>query len=160
MAADGQITDRALGAFGAMCRRAGIKATHQRTEIYRELAGTNTHPDAEAIYRRVKARIPAISFDTVYRTLRTFEKKGLVTRVGPILDRSRFDANLARHHHFVCTDCGLVRDFTNPAFDRLTVPPDVEGIGTPASVTVEVRGLCHRCGKTAATPSRQHRTHE
>ena len=95
------VQDR-LAAFKEHCRKTGLKATHQRTEIYRELAATEVHPDAETIFRNVRERIPAMSFDTVYRTLRTLEEKGLIARVGTPLERSRFDANMMKHHHFVC----------------------------------------------------------
>lgn len=136
-----------MAALGVRCREVGLKATRQRTEIYRELASTEAHPDAETIYRRVKRRIPAISFDTVYRTLRTFEEKGLISRVGTPLERSRFDANMGRHHHFVCAECGLVRDFQCAAFDRLAAPEDACRFGVPGSVHVEVRGVCAACSR-------------
>ena len=43
------------------CRKAGLKATHQRMEIYRELAQTEDHPDAETIFKRNDAvRLEAI----------------------------------------------------------------------------------------------------
>jgi len=142
------IQDR-LTAFKEHCRKTGLKATHQRTEIYRELAATKEHPDAETIFRNVRERIPAMSFDTVYRTLRTLEEKGVIARVGTPLERSRFDANMMKHHHFVCEKCGSVRDFYSPKFDGLTAPDDVRELGTPNSVHVEVRGVCNVCRRKA-----------
>ena len=53
--------------------------THQRTEVFREVAGAVDHPDAEAVDRRVRKRIPSISLDTVYRSLWLFSELGLVT---------------------------------------------------------------------------------
>lgn len=136
-----------LETFKEHCRQAGLKATHQRTEIYRELASSEEHPDAETLFRKVQKRIPAISFDTVYRTLRVLVEKGVVSRVGPALDRSRFDANLLKHHHFICESCGLVRDFYAPQFDELTAPAPIREFGSPHSLQVEVRGICHTCRK-------------
>jgi len=124
-------------------------ATHQRTEIYRELAGTTEHPSAEAIYKRVRARIPAISLDTVYRTLRLLEAKGVISRAGFTEDRTRFDANTDRHHHFVCTECGLIGDFCSDALDRFPVPPEVSEIGSVDGVYVELRGRCRKCQQGA-----------
>jgi Fur family transcriptional regulator, peroxide stress response regulator len=131
--------------FAMLCREAGLKATHQRTEIYRQLAATEAHPDAETLYRRVRRRIPAISFDTVYRTLKTLEEKGLIVRVGVPMARTRFDANRRKHHHFVCETCGLVRDFYSPQFDRLAVPAETRKLGAAESVHVEIRGVCQAC---------------
>ena len=72
-----QVTRR-LADFAAECRDKHIKATHQRMEILRELASTGEHPDAETIFKRVRRRIPAVSLDTVYRTLRMLEDKGII----------------------------------------------------------------------------------
>ena len=66
-----------------------------------------------------------------------------------LLERSRFDANMMKHHHFVCEQCGSVRDFYSPQFDGLTASDDVRELGTPNSVHVEVRGVCNVCRKKA-----------
>jgi Fur family transcriptional regulator, peroxide stress response regulator len=147
--ADKKSVESRVAAFTVLCREHGIVATHQRTEIYRELVGTTEHPSAEAIYKRVRARIPAISLDTVYRTLRLLESKGVIARVGFVEDRTRFDANTDRHHHFVCTECGLIGDFYSDALDRFPVPPEVSGMGSVDGVYVELRGRCRKCRRGA-----------
>jgi Fur family transcriptional regulator, peroxide stress response regulator len=141
-----------LADFAITCREHGIVATHQRTEIYRELAGTAEHPSAEAIYKRVRTRIPAISLDTVYRTLRLLESKGVISRVGSAEERTRFDANTDRHHHFVCTECGLIGDFYSDALDRFSVPPEVSAMGSVNGVYVELRGRCRQCQQGSKKP--------
>lgn len=152
MKTDKKVAESRLEAFAVLCRKHGIVATHQRTEIYRELAGTTEHPSAEAIYKRVRARIPAISLDTVYRTLRLLESKGVISRAGFTGDRTRFDANTDRHHHFLCTDCGLIGDFYSAALDRFSVPPGVREIGCVDGVYVELRGRCRKCQQGAKKP--------
>jgi len=131
--------------FLAACRAKGIKATHQRVEIMRELASTEEHPDADALYQRVRERIPTMALDTVYRTLKLLEENGIVSRIGCTRERARFDGNTARHHHFVCTKCGLVRDFYDEAFNNLKAPREVPEMGCVDSVYVELRGLCCSC---------------
>ena len=137
--------DRRTRVFSGVCRSYGVKATHQRTEIYRELARPNEHPDAETIYARVRKRIPVISLDTVYRTLRLLEKKGLISRVGSLGEKTRFDANIDRHHHFVCTECGFMGDFYSEEWNDFRAPSDVMAMGKVNSVHVELRGLCKAC---------------
>ncbi len=137
--------DRQLAAFAEFCRQRGIKATHQRSEIFRELLKTSEHPNAETIYARVKKRIPAISLDTVYRTLRLFVQEGIISRVSAAGESMRFDGNTERHHHFICTECGLVRDFYSDDFDSLTAPEEVTALGAVNSVHVEIRGVCNTC---------------
>ncbi len=133
--------------FNDACRLAGLKVTHQRSEIYRELAGSGEHPDARRIYSGVRERIPAISFDTVYRTLHTFEEKGIVRMVGVWGDSQKFDANKEAHHHFVCLDCGAIHDFQDPTIDGLRIPESAYGIGEPEFLHVEVRGRCAACSR-------------
>lgn len=131
--------------FVACCRERGIKPTHQRTEIYRALMATEEHPSAETLYNAVKERVPTISLDTVYRTLRLFEEKGLVARVSTAGDSMRFDGNINRHHHFVCVECHKVRDFYDDDFDRLNAPQTISRLGEINSVHVELRGVCNDC---------------
>lgn len=147
-----QTVEERLAAFTAHCRKVGLKATHQRTEIYRELASTEEHPDADTVYERVRKRIPALSLDTVYRTLRLLEEKGVISRVGSIGERTRFDANTDRHHHFVCTQCGRIGDFYSESLDRFSVPHEVSEMGCVDAVYVELRGRCRKCQPGAKKP--------
>lgn len=133
-------------------RQQGVKATHQRIEIIRELAGSEEHPDAEMILARVRQKIPVISVDTIYRTLRLLEERGVITRVGSMRDRARFDANTDRHHHFVCTECGMIGDFYSAAIDRYPVPREVSEMGSVEGVYVELRGKCRKCRQEATKP--------
>lgn len=143
-------TRRRMEAFTRACRETGARLTPQRLEIFREVAGSVEHPDAETIYRGVHGRLAAISLDTVYRTLWWLVDLGLVIALGPNQDRTRFDANLARHHHFVCVRCGLTRDFSSPALDALVLPDAVAAIGCVEQTQVEVKGVCHACAAGAA----------
>jgi Fur family peroxide stress response transcriptional regulator len=137
--------DKQMAVFDEMCKGRGIKSTHQRREVYRELARTREHPDTDTVYRRVRKRIPTISLDTVYRTLRLLEDQGIISRYGSLGERTRFDANVAPHHHFVCIRCGLVEDFHSEALDHWHPPAAVRAIGAVRSVHVELRGLCKIC---------------
>lgn len=134
-----------IATFTEACRSAGIRMTHQRMEIFREVANTDEHPAAETIYNRVRRKIPVISLDTVYRTLTTLEKLGVVSRVYALCDRARFDAAPSPHHHFVCSQCGMIRDFSCTEADKLQIPPEVQSWGTMRSVHVEVRAICSKC---------------
>jgi len=130
-------------------RSAGVKLTHQRLEVCREVAGSSGHPDAETVYNGVRERIPTISLDTVYRTLWTLLDLGLIQTLGIPRDRMRFDGNIAAHHHFVCTKCGEARDFYSDELDNLPVPEHVGAYGTIQDTHVEVRGICLRCSESA-----------
>jgi len=148
--------ERRIQAFIRRCRRQGLKITHQRMEIFRELAASPVHPDAETVFQAVRRRVPSISRDTVYRSLATLEAEDLVRKVEPLFERARYDANLDRHHHFVCMVCGLVSDFYSEALDRLPIPKTLESVGVIDSAQVQVRGTCRAC-MNRTTETRQRR---
>ena len=133
--------------FESKCRSNGIKLTHQRIEIFREVAQTCDHPDAEHVFHRVRNRLPTVSLDTVYRTLWLLNDLGLIATLGPSRNRTRFDANLTRHHHFICEQCGFTRDFNSDDLDNLELPDSLASFGTIATTHVEVRGICRDCIK-------------
>jgi len=137
--------DRRTAGFVRSCRRQGIKVTHQRMEIFRALVGSQEHPDAEAVHRRVRKRVPSISRDTVYRTLSALESAGFIRRTEVLEGPARFDANMDRHHHFICTACGAIKDFYSEALDCLPIPKSLKTFGSIESAQVQVRGLCSTC---------------
>ena len=139
--------------FEEVCRNSGMKLTHQRMEIFREVAQTGDHPDAEKVYQGVRKRMPTISLDTVYRTLWLLKDLGLITTLGPPRERTRFDANLSHHHHFVCIQCGLTRDFYSDEFDELRLPDSVKAFGRVETTQVEVKGVCLKCNAKGKKPS-------
>jgi Fur family peroxide stress response transcriptional regulator len=141
--------EKRLARFREAARESGLKLTHQRLEIFREVASTEEHPDAETVFRGVRERIPTISLDTVYRTLWLLEDLGVISALGPRRERVRFDANPRSHHHFVCESCGLVRDIESKELDSLTAPSEINGLASVSRVCVEIRGLCESCAAEA-----------
>ena len=136
---------RRMESLEQACRRANVRLTHQRMEIFREVAQTGDHPDAETVFRRVRERIPMVSLDTVYRALWLLDDLHLITTLGTGRERTRFDANMHKHHHFVCTRCGLTRDFYSDALDELAIPDLVSAMGDVKTTQVEVQGICSGC---------------
>lgn len=137
--------EQRMGHFETVCRSEGVKLTHQRIEIFREVARSGDHPDAEQVFMRVRKRIPTVSLDTVYRTLWLLNDFGLVVTLGSSRERTRFDANLSSHHHFVCSQCGYIRDFCSTELDNVNLPDSVDSLGEIEATHVEVRGVCRNC---------------
>lgn len=141
------IIQKRMERFVQECRNRSVKLTHQRLEIYRELASTGEHPDANMIYQRIRKRIPTISLDTVYRNLRLLENHDLIRIVGMSHERLRFDANLEHHHHFSCTHCARIFDFRSENESAPILPAEAYAYGAPLSLHLEVRGVCTECGR-------------
>jgi len=142
-----EILKKRMDFFKEQLRNSGVKLTHQRMEIFREVAMSEEHPDAEKIYRRVRKRLPSISLDTVYRTLWSLLDLGLISTLGPPRKTVRFDANMDSHHHYVCTKCGMTRDFYSKKLDRLRIRESESILETVQRTQVEVKGICVRCSR-------------
>ena len=133
--------------FKVAARDAGLKLTYQRLEIFREVASSLEHPDAEAVFQAVHTRMTTVSLDTVYRTLWMLNDLGLISTLGSRRESVRFDANPERHHHYVCVRCGKARDLSSAELDALRLPHTVRELGSVLSTRVEVRGICDDCMK-------------
>lgn len=132
-----------------ICDDAGIKLTHQRIEIFKELTTSKDHPSAERIHQRLQKSLPTIAIDTVYRTLATFEELGILKKLHIMNERTLFDANMEQHHHFVCSRCKSVQDIYWPDFDNSLLPQRLSECGEIQSRHLELHGLCKNCLNTA-----------
>ncbi len=139
--------DKRLVRLEELCREQGIKLTHQRMEILKEIVLATDHPDTEQVFNRVRERLPTVSIDTVYRTLWLLDDLGLITTVGSKRERVRFDANLDEHHHFLCKECGVIHDFSYEEFNNMKLPDEVQSFGSVESTKVNVVGTCSQCSK-------------
>jgi Fur family peroxide stress response transcriptional regulator len=133
--------------FSAVCRRIGLKLTHQRTEIYRVLLNSIDHPSAEALHKRILIRIPSMSLDTVYRTLATLEQHGLIERIQTVESQARFEVVFTPHHHLICSRCKQIMDFCWPDLDHIILPAVVGQWGRIDSKTVVMYGTCKQCAE-------------
>ena len=86
------------------------RTTKQLSAVLSAIRAERDHPTAQAIYDRVRRRIPTISRGTVYRNLGKLERDGQVRSFrlsgGPLL----YDGVVRDHDHFVCERCGAIRD--------------------------------------------------
>ena len=152
MTVEKSFTEERIADFTALSRKFGLKITHQRREIFSELISCTTHPDAETLYQRLRARIPELSPDTVYRNLRTMETHGLVRKVCVVGRRARYDGNVAPHHHLVCTLCGDVSDYFG-SDDNFQVPDEVHArMERIDCVHIEFKGVCRQCARDGCLP--------
>jgi Fur family peroxide stress response transcriptional regulator len=103
-----------MNELAAILKAHNLKATPQRLSIFEILYNTNAHPNAEMIYAVLHASQPTISLATVYKTLDTLVKHGLVQQLNVGEDSFRYDAHTKPHPHIKCTECNKVYDMYNP----------------------------------------------
>ena len=151
-----KLRDKKITLFRRVCGEQGIKVTHQRLQIFLEVVNANDHPSVEDVFERVRLRMPTVSLDTIYRTLSTFEKHGLITRVSFCEDKMRFDPNTHPHHHLVCRQCRGLQDFHWPEIDLVGLPHETAEWGQVEGIHVQVQGLCSKCLSADDSSSRQY----
>ncbi len=151
MLTESQLADRLLE-FRRTCQTAGIRLTPQRVEVLREVARSDGHPTVETIFAGVRARLPSVSLDTVYRTLWLLTDLRVIATLGSRRDAARFDANLEPHHHFVCMRCGAIMDIEGMDLMNRQMVENLKRYGSVNSAHLEVIGLCPRCENSAKSP--------
>ena len=135
---------RLLDDFSARSRRARMNVTPQRLAIYEALVRSEEHPTPEELFKVVRRRMPSTSLATIYKTLEALEKLGLAHEVAQTGGSKRFDGNVGKHHHFVCTSCKRIMDFEDDKLDAVAPARKPKGFQA-SSVTVQILGRCESC---------------
>lgn len=132
-----------------LLRNRGLRVTPQRLAVLEVIRSSREHPTAEEIYEIVRLEHPAISLNTIYKSLDAFEGSGLVQRF-TIGDRSnyRYDFATHSHVHHHCSQCGRVSDWehTEAMTDLIRRTERDEG-GTVERVEIHLLGLCRDCAR-------------
>lgn len=126
-------------------REHGIPCTVQRKLILKSLRGNRSHPDVESVHQSLRKDIPALSLDTVYRTLALFAERGLARKLPLPTYRTHYDGVAAAHDHFFCEKCGKVLDvesFTDNHPDSMKPHEDVASVGSMQRLYL---GICAAC---------------
>ncbi len=144
----------------SICRKHGLALTVQRRAILEALVSRSDHPTADQIYETISSSLKGVSRTTVYRVLDTFVSIGVAKKICNPQSKARFDAKMFRHHHLVCTNCGLVIDLFDRNLCNLQVPEDIHDVFRVMDYSITFTGLCEACGKNGETqrPPDRHRT--
>jgi Fur family ferric uptake transcriptional regulator len=119
------------------------RMTIQKRIILEELEKTKKHPTAEALFGKVKKRLPEISIGTVYRNLELLAESGKAQRLVDRKRKNRFDGNPERHFHIECTNCGRVDDLPDNTARILENDIDIDYEIT--GYNLHFYGLCPDC---------------
>ena len=126
--------------------RAGAKVTGQRALILEIIQQGQGHLDAGEIYRRARLRQPRLSLSTVYRTMQTLRRLGLIEEVHIEDTHHYYEAKQAtEHHHLVCLGCGRVIEFNYPLARRIKRDVPVAKDFDIVNTEVRASGYCRWC---------------
>lgn len=122
----------------------GLRVTPQRFAVYANLLARSDHPTAEQILDDMNQNFPISSQATIYSSLQVLRKVGLVQEVLLEEGISRYDANMEKHHHFHCSNCGAIEDIPANQFETLDLSRLRSGLKAER-YEITVSGVCDRC---------------
>lgn len=136
---------RPVEVFTEQLRSAGLRATAPRLAVLAALR-REPHAGTDAVVRRARAELGAVSTQAVYNVLATLAGTGLVRRIEPAGSVALYELRVGdNHHHVVCRSCGAVADVDCAVGRRpCLTPSDTHGfLLDEAEVTYW--GLCPAC---------------
>jgi Fur family peroxide stress response transcriptional regulator len=141
--------------FQKLCHRHGLAATYQREIIYQTAMSQKGHPSPEALFVRVRKKIPSISLATVYANLHTFIAKGLLSEVSVHHGPLRVETNQQPHHHLVCLRCRSIADFDDAGVISSGLRRRLPSRFQLQRVVVDVLGICEACSRKRRATSKK-----
>jgi len=134
-----------LEAYRRLCRERGLSLTAQRKAILEAVIERANHPRADEVYAALSQKRPRVSRATVFRTLESLARLGIIARASHPGQAVRYDGRVDQHHHLICTRCDRVIDFEDARLDSVRVP-DTRRFGFVVSdFQVQLRGICREC---------------
>jgi Fe2+ or Zn2+ uptake regulation protein len=124
-----------------------LRMTRQRQVILDELRSQNSHPTADALYERVRQRLPRISLGTVYRNLEILTSLGEIQTLDLSGSQKRFDGNPQKHYHIRCMHCGRLDDAPIAPLNQLEDELYGATVYTIIGHRLEFMGLCPECSR-------------
>lgn len=150
-------SDTGLRGFAEFLARSGLKTTRQRERVVRAFFAAGRHVSAEELYHQIRADDSTLGLVTVYRTLKLLRQAGLATERKFGDAYARFDPNPAdwAHHHLICTRCGKIQEFADPALRSLGTKVARSHDFTVTEQRLELYGVCRDCARLDRHRSRR-----
>ena len=122
-----------------------LKYSKQREAIYSYLQDRHDHPTADAVYKGVRKSFPNISLGTVYRNLILLRDIGRIRSVDVGDGLIHFDPDISEHNHFICQECGAVRDLHMKSIARIQEIAGENFAGRITGYAAYFYGICPDC---------------
>jgi Fur family peroxide stress response transcriptional regulator len=123
----------------------GVRLTRQRQIVLDAIQSGDHHPTAAEVFDAARAKMPGISFATVYNSLRYLKDAGLVLEITFGNGASRYDRETDRHDHAICSQCGKLVDFDLPGTVALTRAAARASKFKAELIRLTLVGLCPKC---------------
>ena len=138
--------DLSRGKDRELLNTAGLRVTSERALILEVIRHGQGHLDADEVYRQARKKQPRLSLSTVYRSLQTLKKLGLIEELH--FDEAHHHYEIkppTMHHHLVCLGCGKVVEFECPTSQKMKDDVSREKGFEVTDVEVRMTGYCPTC---------------
>jgi Fur family peroxide stress response transcriptional regulator len=119
--------------------------TRQREVVLQVVRDSDQHPTAADVFELAKAKLPTISYATVYNSLRYLKDTGRIREITFGSAASRYDRELGRHDHALCTRCGKLVDFELSETAELMRTAARRTRFKPETIHLTLLGRCPDC---------------
>ena len=116
--------------FTSKLRSSGLRPTKQRLKICEVLFNRNDtfHFTINELARNISEELnEKISLATVYNTVHAFKKKGYLKEISINSDKSYFDTNVSKHHHFYDEDTDKLMDCDEEIIETPKIKKNITG---------------------------------
>lgn len=111
--------------FMAKSREKKLPITPQKIEIFTYIASTTTHPNAKKIWSEVREIFPRISFATIYKNLKNFQKLEFLRETEMPDGTKRYEVDTEPHHHMINLDNGRITDINIAEIGEIKTPANL-----------------------------------
>lgn len=127
-------------------KKSGLKATPGRLALLDTFADQHKPLNADQLAECTKD----IDLATIYRTIITFEKKGIIKRIDLRKGSLYYELAVDHHHHIVCRDCGFIEDISECVLDRVAqkLSQKSKKFTRIDDHALEFFGVCMSCAKS------------
>lgn len=123
-----------------------MRTTKARTAIMSVFKTHKTPLDVQEIFSLLEKQNADVDLATVYRSVTTFERSGIIHPVDFADGVTRYElSSLPHHHHAICINCGKAQDVKNCV--NISIQNDIEKKlqFDIKSHSMEFFGLCFDC---------------
>ncbi|MCX7997293.1 MAG: transcriptional repressor [Patescibacteria group bacterium] len=131
-----------------LLKRYSVQPTAHRLAILSVFRDATAPLDGQTVYEILLRQGAGIDRATVFRTLKTFERAGLVQPLEFNEGKVRFELNRGmHHHHLVCTECGSIQCLKQCELDGMVESIKRETGFSASFHRLDFFGTCAKCRK-------------
>ena len=116
--------------FVSKLRNSGLRPTKQRLKICEVLFNRDKtfHFTINDLAKNISQKFnEKISLATIYNTIHAFKDKGYLKEITISSDKSYFDTNITKHHHFFDEDTNLLIDCNDNEIGKVDIKNNITG---------------------------------